>query len=164
MNKIYSLILSAVLAIGAFSADAAYRSVVVKRHDGSSVRVGIESDIKATITDGSLVFACSKGEISFPMEEVDRWTFSSSPGSDNIWSAIEVNEADAIGFARESTRLLFRNLEEGARVTLTAIDGRTVVDTRCTDSSLFTVETAGLPGGIYIVSYSDHSLKIVLSR
>lgn len=162
MKKIYSFIFA--LIIGAVSANATYRSVTITRHDGSSVRVGIESDIKASINEGFLVFASSKGEISFPMEEVNKWTFSTTPGDNGLWSSIEVSESGAVGFASESNRLIFRNLQPGERVTLTAVDGRTVVDTVCNDSSLFEIATNDMTPGVYVVRYSDHSLKIVLNR
>ena len=65
---------------------ASYKSIIVNQSDGSEMKVTIEDDMKTAVAEGNLVITCTKGDIVLPVIDIKNWTFSTSAGSDDVWT------------------------------------------------------------------------------
>ncbi len=161
MKKFCLYFALAFAALGVFEAEAAYRSVVVQRRDGSSLKIGLQDNMTAKIADGSLVFSCAQGDITIPAEDVWHWSFSADTGDNVEWSGIKNAGVAEVVLVREPGRIVLRNIEAGKSVTIVSVDGRVVLADIAADSQVFVIDTNQLPAGVYILSYDSHSLKFV---
>lgn len=165
MKKIYLTIFSAILlACASDAAAAAYKSVVINRHDGTSLTVSIEDDLKAAIREGNLELNSSKGSISLPVSECNKWVFSTEEGDPDAWSAIDGIATDTanVQLIRTSDAITLRGVKGGERITLVSTDGRVVSSGTATEGADFTISLDGTQRGVYIVAYGNHSLKIAI--
>ena len=67
-----------------------YKSIIVNQSDGSEMKVTIEDDMKTTVAEGNLVITCTKGDIVLPVIDIKNWTFSTSAGSDDVWTGTRI--------------------------------------------------------------------------
>ena len=61
-------------------------------------------------------------------------------------------------------RLELRGLPEGTGTSLYALDGRLVAASAAAADGTCLFDTASLPCGIYLLTYGNHSVKIMLGR
>lgn len=145
-------------------ASAAYQSVVVHRRDGSALQIGLDRAVTAKISDGALVFTSSLGYVSLPADEVWHWAFSTAEAPGDVWSGIEDAAAGEAAIICSDGRLELRGLPEGTGTSLYALDGRLVAASDAAADGTCLFDTASLPCGIYLLTYGNHSVKIMLGR
>ena len=134
---------------------ASYKSIIVNQSDGSEMKVTIEDDMKTAVAEGNLVITCTKGDIK-------NWTFSTSAGSDDVWTGIESPTASGTNCILNSDRIILSNLPEGSTVTLCSIDGRIVKRSRAEGD--YELSISELPKGIYVLTYNKNTLKIAVAK
>ena len=152
------------LLFAGLSASAAYRSVVVHRHDGTCVKISIDEAVKANIADGPLVFSSSKGFVSLPVSEVWHWAFSSETVSDDVWSGVGSVAVDTVEIMCGSGSVDVLNLPPGGAVSLHALDGTMVAVATADADGSCSIDSSSLTKGIYMLTYGNHSIKILLGR
>ena len=162
MKKIHFLILTIALLAGSIKASAAYRSVVFLRHDGTSLTVSIEDDLKAVLNNGNIYVTCSKGEFSMPVVECNKWMFNNDQCSDDIWTAVDNIPSSKVHLVREANRLVLRGVKEGEEIKLTTINGMVIVSGQSIADTDFVIELTDVVPGVYIVSYGKHSVKVTI--
>ena len=86
-----------------------YKSIIVNQSDGSEMKVTIEDDMKTTVAEGNLVITCTKGDIVLPVIDIKNWTFSTSAGSDDVWTGIESPTASGTNCILNSDRIILSN-------------------------------------------------------
>lgn len=139
-----------------------YKSIIVNQSDGSEMKVTIEDDMKTTVAEGNLVITCTKGDIVLPVIDIKNWTFSTSAGSDDVWTGIESPTASGTNCILNSDRIILSNLPEGSTVSLCSIDGRIVKSSRAEGDYEFSISE--LPKGIYVLTYNKNTLKIAVAK
>ena len=133
---------------------ASYKSIIVNQSDGSEMKVTIEDDMKTAVAEGNLVITCTKGDIVLPVIDIKNWTFSTSAGSDDVWTGTNC--------ILNSDRIILSNLPEGSTVTLCSIDGRIVKSSRAEGD--YELSISELPKGIYVLTYNKNTLKIAVAK
>lgn len=152
------------MLLGSMSMQAAYRSVIVQRHDGTSLQIALQDDLRANIGEGNLVFSCDKGNIALPSSEVWKWAFSQNAAEgDTEWSGIDETAAMPL-IVNEAGRLGLLNLAPAEAVTLVSQTGITLVAGKADNTGQFEIDTDGFAPGMYILTYGKHSVKILLNR
>lgn len=152
------------MLLGSMSMQAAYRSVIVQRHDGTSLQIALQDDLRANIGDGNVVFSCDKGTVTLPSSEVWKWNFSQNAAEGDIeWSGIDETAAMPL-LVNEAGRLSLLNLAPGEAVTLVSLAGITIAAGNAGSAGNFEIDTDGTAPGFYILSYGKHSVKILLNR
>ena len=141
---------------------ASYKSIIVNQSDGSEMKVTIEDDMKTAVAEGNPVITCTKGDIVLPVIDIKNWTFSTSAGSDDVWTGIESPTASGTNCILNSDRIILSNLPEGSTVTLCSIDGRIVKSSRAEGDYEFSISE--LPKGIYVLTYNKNTLKIAVAK
>ncbi len=162
MKKLRFFALCPAILCSAFmmNAETAYRSVSINRHDGSSMLVRLENDIKASVEGGNLLFSCSKGEVKVAMKDVNHWTYSTNPGPD--WTTgIESVGSDTVIVEYSDSELSFHVLTPGTELLLAAIDGRIITQDKAATSD-YVINISSLLQGVYVASYGNHSFKFVV--
>ena len=152
------------MLLGVGYVSAAYRSVVVHRHDGTSVAIGLDADLAASIADGALVFSSSKGLVSLSAEEVHYWSFSTENPDQNIWTGLETAAVRTVTVTCDGGNIALSNLNAGSRVALVAINGQTVAEAVADASGVCTLTASDFRNGVYILHYDNHSIKLILGR
>lgn len=152
------------MLLGSMSMQAAYRSVIVQRHDGTSLQIALQDDLRANIGEGNLIFSCDKGNIALPSSEVWKWAFSQNAAEgDTEWSGIDETAAMPL-IVNEAGRLSLLNLAPAEAVTLVSQTGITLVVGKADNTGQFEIDTDGIAPGMYILTYGKHSVKILLNR
>ena len=131
-----------------------YKSIIVNQSDGD--------DMKTTVAEGNLVITCTKGDIVLPVIDIKNWTFSTSAGSDDVWTGIESPTASGTNCILNSDRIILSNLPEGSTVSLCSIDGRIVKSSRAEGD--YELSISELPKGIYVLTYNKNTLKIAVAK
>lgn len=125
---------------------ASYKSIIVNQSDGSEMKVT----------------TCTKGDIVLPVIDIKNWTFSTSAGSDDVWTGIELPTASGTNCILNSDRIILSNLPEGSTVSLCSIDGRIVKSSRAEGD--YELSISELPKGIYVLTYNKNTLKIAVAK
>lgn len=142
---------------------AGYKSIVFIRHDATTLTVAIEDDFKATISDGNINVTSSKGFISMPVAECDKWQFNNDEADENIWqSKLEsINSSDVI-LVREADKILLRGVKEGEPIMFTSLNGNIITAETAIANTDFIINIADMPSGIYLITYGRHSVKLYI--
>lgn len=156
-------LLAAILTFACLCASAAFRSVVVERHDGTKLLVNIGDGLNAEVADGMLVLSGDKGRVAVPSDEIWRWSFSQADGDDSVWSGISDAVATGVVITRQGGAIVIRNLAEGERVSVAAVSGSVVLSAQAVNGE-FAIPAETFPAGIYVVTYGSHAVKILLGR
>lgn len=143
------------------SAATPLKSVQINYADNSTMLVHIEGDMSTKFEDGNLLMQCSKGNISIPVSKLKGFSFSTLPGSDKEWLALESVKSETISFTISADNLCISNLEPGTKITVTNIAGQTLksLSARTTEVQL---PLDNFTKGIYILTVNNKSLKIAL--
>lgn len=164
MKKFYVLLSLLAMAVTGISAATSYRSIAVNLSDGTTEQVQIEPDMKALVADGQFAMLSSKGYIGYPIDKVKNWTFSTEPGSDKGWAAIDDVKTDeaSVRIVYNGSEISFQGLEAGARVAVYGLDGTLMFESFNGTDGLCVVSLSGLSKGVYVVNYGKHSLKLAV--
>lgn len=164
MKKILPIIMFAIIAMCApqVKGATAYRSVVIEKTDGTLMRVAMENDMTAKVSEGEVIFSSGKGDIKFPISDLRHWSYSTEAGLDNLWTDIDEIDADSVGVERGYMMVSFKNLPAGSLVSLMALDGRTVGQWKA--EGYFEVSLTDLTPGVYVLTYNDKSIKVAVAK
>lgn len=161
MKKIYFLL--AFILMTAAHAGAAingYRSIVFHHIDGKTTAVGIEDNMTTKVADGKVSLECAKGSIEVPCDSLKYWDYAVAEGDRDRWAGLTLIEDDAVGVVMSDYGVRLYNLPDGSIVSLTAIDGRTVLSDRASGS--YEIAFSTLSHGVYVLTYNRKSIKIVV--
>lgn len=163
MNKCWmkisrALVLPAIMALGVVSAPAADDSVVILAKNGTSYTTKMADVKKIALGETSLVLTTAGGdEATYAYADVARilvWaeaagiTDAVARGEIAVWPTV-VTDVVNVGGA-----------EPGTPVKVYALNGSLVASATASDGTL-SVNVAGAPSGVCIVSIGDKSVKII---
>lgn len=132
------------------------------RHDGTSLTVAIEDDLKTSLSNGNINMTCSKGVFSMPVAECDKWIFSNNNGDDDVWSGVESISASDVLLIHKTNRMVLRGVKEGEIIMVTAINGIVIASGQAVANTDFVIDLTDVVAGVYIVSYGNHSVKVTI--
>ncbi len=155
----FFLLLASLCPSGVY-AGTMYKSVVICRHDRTSLKVNLADDVNASIKNGNLLFSCSKGDISLPVSEVGYWFYSTEPGSDEHWAGIDNIGADNVLVTFDGDMLLLSNLPGGMNVAIYDVEGR-CLHSAAVDASEVEINVSSYVPGVYVAVYGNKSFKFV---
>lgn len=160
MNKrIKLLAFLALFAMTTSISAGVYKSVLLKRTDGTTMNIGIDSGIEIALSNGNYVISGEKGSIEVPYADVRSWSFSKSEGMAD-WSGVENLPADAsLSITVIDNEIRVSGLSAPSVIQLIDLGGRILENI----DSIYgcSVSIADRPAGIYILSVNGHSIKIV---
>lgn len=163
MKLTYLLSLAVSFIFGCLSVSAGYKSVVFIRHDATTLTVAIEDDFNATINDGNINVTSSKGIITMPVAECDKWQFNNNEADENTWqSSLESINSSDVTIVHELDKLVLRGVKDGEQILFSSLNGDILVADKAIDNTDFIINIADITSGIYIVTYGNHSVKFTI--
>lgn len=130
--------------------------LIVWAKDGTKTYFDLAENPKTTFKDNDLVITCESMTVSYPLEQVIRYTYELvSTGVDNI--SLE----KAVCISQCNDALTLKNLKPGTNVSLYTVDGKLVMAHITGDSRSVTISLSERPKGMYIVKANDVTYKIM---
>ncbi|MDE6324281.1 MAG: T9SS type A sorting domain-containing protein [Paramuribaculum sp.] len=162
MKKIFTLVclLTAGLATGAYAATN-FKSVVIEHADTHVSRITMEHGMTTAFEDGMFVMSCEKGDISYELEDVRHWTFSTESGDSDLWAGISDVANDnilSVNWAGDVLRI--GNLPSESRLTVVSVDGRSLLSRVVSGDC--EIDLGEFSSGVYIVNVNNQSLKVAV--
>ena len=153
-RKIFTvlLLLSSLMAM----ADEPKSRLVVWAKDGTKTYFDLAENPKTTFNDNDLVITSESMSISYPLDQVLRYTYElSTTGIENI------SQEKAVRISRRSDALTLENLKPGTTVSLYTVDGKLVMAHAAGNSRSVTISLSDRPSGVYIVKANDVTCKML---
>lgn len=152
MNKAFAL-LAGLLLTAAPAMAGGYYSVKVTLVDQSSVEIVLTDEIKASFTDGEMVFEGGTESVSIGRSRIKSFQFSEDKSA-----AVGAVKADAPTF--DASTMTFSGLPEGSVVTVCGLDGRVL--STVTVGGCYTLPLDRIPAGACVVKVNETVYKIAL--
>lgn len=167
MKKIFTLISLFIISGFAVQGATAYKSLVIEHTDTQLTKINLAYGTKTVFADGEMIMSYTKGGILYefrkPLDEMRHWSFSREEAPDDTWARIDdVNVGQGIVIDFSGNRLDISNIPDAARISLTGLDGRTMMER--TVSHRCSVDLSGFNTGVYILSVNDKTFKIAITR
>lgn len=148
----FLLLLSNLIAM----ADEPKSRLVVWAKDGTKTYFDLAENPKTTFKDNDLVITCESMTISYPLDQVLRYTYElSTTGIENI------SQEKTIRIRQHDDALTLENLKPGTVVSLYTVDGKQVSAQTTGSNRLVTISLSGHPAGVYIVKANDVTYKMM---
>ena len=151
MRKTILLLLITALAVVAKADD---RVLQVWLSDGRIVNINLNEEPRTTYVDGNLVITTSKTTITYPLENVKRYTYAL------VDAGISSPKAMNVVMSEDGETLTLDRIPSGTAVYLYNVAGQLLkkIDTR--QKSKVSVTVSDLPIGVYVVKANDVTYKI----
>lgn len=146
------LLLSSLMAM----ADEPKSRLVVWAKDGTKTYFDLAENPKTTFNDNDLVITSESMSISYPLDQVLRYTYElSTTGIENI------SQEKAVRISQHNDALTLENLKPGTTVSLYTVDGKQVSAQATGSNRSVTISLSGRPAGVYIVKANDVTYKMM---
>jgi hypothetical protein len=148
----------ALLLLGAAMAVQAqeFTTLVVLMKDGSTTKVQLSEEPKATFSGSNLNIATTSTTLQFDRTKVQRFSYVNEGGVKGV-------KADAKStFTKKGDLLIFQGLKSGSKVSIYGIDGRLMKEASASGS--YEMSLSELSAGVYIVNVNGTATKITIRR
>ena len=147
-------LLIAVMCIYGVAAMADDMVLQVWLADGQIVSINLNEEPRTTYNEGKLVITTTKTTITYPLENVKRYTYVSSANS--------INTPNTTGttFSADGETLTFTGLKTDTSIMLYNVAGRLLHSITPDSAGHAVVSVSRLPKGVYIVKMNDATYKI----
>ncbi len=126
----------------------------VLQKDGQVMSFNLKEEPKTTYSEGKLIITTTKTKISYPLEQVHRFTYSD--GTNGIMSTYSMK----VTLSDNGEVLTFDGLRPQTSITLYNIAGQLLSITNSDSSPQVKVSVSDLPTGVYIIKVNGVSYKI----
>ena len=123
--------------------------------DGQVVSINLSEEPRTTYQDGNLVITTTKNTITYPLEQVKKFTYSS------IATGIEASHQLGVAFSKDGETLTFTGLKPNTKVTLYNVAGQLLKTIDSKDSKKVVVSASQFPFGVYVVKVNGGTYKIM---
>lgn len=152
--------LAALLLIGpALSAWAqtAAPQLVVWQKNGEKVYYLLSDQPETTFEDGLLVISTQSGTtVNYQLKNVLRYTY------ENVATGVDLLPSErSIEVSRDGDAVTYRNLPEGATVSLYSANGMLIEQQTACDGQPLTISVSQRPSGVYIVKAGKETIKLL---
>lgn len=121
--------------------------------DGQVMSINLADEPKTTYTDGNLVITTTKTTITYPLEEVKKYTYMSTNG-------ITQPEGLTARFSQDGESITFSGLERDTEISVYSTAGQIVQKVKANGKDKTTVSVSDLPTGVYVVKVNAITYKI----
>lgn len=122
--------------------------------DGKVMNIKLSEEPVTTYADGKLIITTTRTTVTFPLEQVVKYTYSD--GTDGISSpAAMSSEVSADG-----ETITFKGLKPGTAVSLYTVAGQLVSTVTSNGPAKTVVSVSQLPVGVYVVKTNGITYKI----
>lgn len=124
--------------------------------DGSKVGYALAENPKITFTETDMIIACTGEEISYPLNNMERFTYESD--SESSIRNIQTEESP---YKLDGESLLFPNLKSNTTVFIYTLDGTQVFKKTVRQNGEYAFPLSNLNAGVYMVNVNGLTYKIV---
>lgn len=142
------------LALVCMMAKADDRVLQVWQADGQVLNISLSEEPKTTYSDGNLVITTTKTTISYPLEQVKKYTYTT------VETGISGPEAMKAMFSADGESLMFTDIKPNTTVFLFNVAGQLLRSFNAGKCSNFSVSVSTLPAGVYVVKANGITSKI----
>lgn len=137
-------------------ADDGKQALMLELKNGSRVAYYLDSRPKISFSASELLLSAFDVEVSYPFDEVLRYTFEESYAT-SVSNSMEKPVAVQI----HEDEVSFSNLAPDTNVFVYTVDGRNVSTLRIGKSGNCRVSLENMPVGIYVIQYGKFNVKVV---
>lgn len=146
------LLLTCLLTVTAVQADDAILQVWFA--DGQVMSINLNDNPRTTYNDGNLVIQTDKNSVTYPLEQVRRYTYVTSTG-------IESSPSISAAFTNDGETLTFTGLKPHTPISLYNVAGVLLKTFESNDRSKTVISASHLPVGVYVVKVNGGTYKIM---
>ena len=121
--------------------------------DGQVMSINLTDEPKTTYVDGNLVITTTNTTITYPLEEVKKYTYMSTNG-------ITQPEGLTARFSQDGESITFSGLERDTEISVYSSAGQIVRNVKANGKDKTTVSVSDLPTGVYVVKVNAITYKI----
>lgn len=125
----------------------------VWQSDGKVLNINLNEEPVTTYADGKLIITTTKTTVTFPLEQVVKYTYTSATGISSPAAMSSVVSADG-------ETVTFTGLKPGTVVSLYSVAGQLLTTVTATGQSKTTVSVSRFPVGVYVVKANGVTYKI----
>ena len=121
--------------------------------DGRVMNINLNEQPVTTYSDGQLIITTTKTTVTFPLEQVVKYTYTDATG---------ISSPEAVGskMSADGESITFTGLKPNTPVYLYSVAGQLVSTVTATGQSKTTVSVSGFPVGVYVVKANGVTFKI----
>ena len=121
--------------------------------DGKVMNINLNEQPVTTYSDGKLIIKTTKTTVTFPLEQVVKYTYSDATG---------ISSPSTIGseFSADGESITFTGLKPNTPVYLYTVAGQLVKTVTATGQSKTVVSVSSFPVGVYVVKANGVTFKI----
>ena len=145
------------LVVALFAASAVKgedRTLNVWKSDGTVVSFSLDEVPVTTYTDGNLVIKTTKTTVTYPLEQVKKYTYSS------VTDALFAPKSESATLSQDGEMLTFTGLKPQTHISVYNVSGQLVRTLKARSLGKTTVSVANLPVGVYVVKVNGVTYKI----
>lgn len=149
-TKILLLLLTFFVSQAAMADDLVLQ---VWQADGKVMNINLNEQPVTTYSDGQLIITTTKTTVTFPLEQVVKYTYTDATG---------ISSPEAVGskVSADGESITFTGLKANTPVYLYTVAGQLVNTVTATGQSKTTVSASGFPVGVYVVKANGVTFKI----
>lgn len=121
--------------------------------DGKVMNINLNEQPVTTYSDGQLIITTTKTTVTFPLEQVVKYTYTDATG---------ISSPEVVGskMSADGESITFTGLKPNTPVYLYTVAGQLVKTVTATGQSKTTVSVSGFPVGVYVVKANGVTFKI----
>jgi hypothetical protein len=121
--------------------------------NGKVLNISLNEEPRTTYSDGQLIITTTKTTVTFPLEEVVKYTYTDATG---------ISSPSAMGseFSADGESITFTGLKPNTPVYLYTVAGQLVKTVTATGQSKTVVSVSKFPVGVYVVKANGVTFKI----
>lgn len=163
MKRTLMAALASVMATAAYArscppciADDSEQKLVIWLKDGTQVRHLLSDEPQTTFDNGALYLNTNRVSISYPIENVLRYTYE---GDMDRPTAIDQLKPGEVRVYQKEDIVTFQGLKDGTPIDVYAIDGKLLGSYTAREDATTDILLTDLPAGTYIVKVKDQNIK-----
>jgi hypothetical protein len=130
------------------------RVLQVWKSDGTVVSFNLDEVPVTTYSDGNLVIKTTKTTVTYPLEQVRKYTYSS------VTDALSAPKSESATLSQDGETLTFTGLKSQTQISVYNVSGQLVRTLKARGLGKTTVSVANLPVGVYVVKVNGVTYKI----
>lgn len=121
--------------------------------DGKVMNINLNEQPVTTYSDGKLIITTTKTTVTFPLEQVVKYTYTDATG---------ISSPSAMGskFSADGESITFTGLKPNTLVYVYSVAGQLLTTVTATGHSKTTVSVSRFPVGVYVVKTNGVTFKI----
>ena len=121
--------------------------------NGKVMNISLNEEPRTTYSDGQLIITTTKTTVTFPLEEVVKYTYADASG---------ISSPNAVGseFSADGETITFTGLKPNTPVYVYSVAGQLLTTVTATGQSKTKISVSQFPVGVYVVKANGVTYKI----